>query len=54
MSYGINTNSSNSNYELKSLFNKDSLKKYEAGIKTSLQTFNRRVELKKEKQKILI
>ena len=51
MSYGINTNSSNSNYELKSLFNKDSLKKYEAGIKTSLQTFNRRVELKKEKQK---
>ena len=51
MSYGINTNSSNNNYELKSLFNKDSLKKYEAGIKTSLQTFNRRVELKKEKQK---
>ena len=51
MSSGININNLNEKYELRSLYNKDSLKIYEAGIKKSLQIYDRRIKLKKEKQK---
>ena len=50
MSSGFNMNNLNENYELKSLYNRDTLKKYEAGIKKSLETYDRRIKLKKEKQ----
>ena len=53
MSSGINSNNADKNYELKALLNKDSLEKYEAGVKKSLETYDRRVKLKKEKQKEL-
>ena len=51
MSSGINTNNLNDTYELKSLYSKDTLKKYEKGIKTSLETYDRRVKLRQEKQR---
>ena len=51
MSSGININNLSEIYELKSLYNKDTLKKYEAGIKKSLETYDRRVKLRQEKQK---
>ena len=51
MSSGINLNNLSEIYELKSLYNKDTLKKYEAGIKKSLETYDRRVKLRQEKQK---
>ena len=51
MSSGVNTNNSNKSYELKSLFNSESLRRYEAGLQNSLATFTRRVKLRKEKQK---
>ena len=53
MSSGININNLSENYELKSLYNRDTLKKYEAGIKKSLETYSRRIKLKHEKQKEL-
>ena len=53
MSLGMNTNTINEKLELKSLYNKDSLNKYEAGMKKSLETFERRIKLKQEKQKEL-
>ena len=53
MSSGINSNNGGENYELKDLLNKDSLEKNETGIKKSLETYDRRVKLKKEKQKEL-
>ena len=53
MSSGINSNNGGGKYELKALLNKDSLEKYEAGVKKSLETYDRRVKLKKEKQKEL-
>ena len=53
MSSGINTNTINEKYELKSLYNIDSLNKYEAGMKKSLETYERRIKLKQEKQKEL-
>ena len=53
MSSGINSNFVGGNYELKALLNKDSLEKYEAGIKKSLETYDRRIKLKQEKQKEL-
>ena len=49
MSSSININNINENLELKSLYNKDSLNKYEKGVKKSLETYNRRINLKKEK-----
>ena len=53
MSSGINSNGVGENYELKPLLNKDSLEKYEAGVKKSLETYDRRIKLKQEKQKDL-
>ena len=49
MSSSININNINDNLELKSLYNKDSLNKYEKGVQKSLETYNRRINLKKEK-----
>ena len=53
MSLGINTNTSNEKLELKYLYNKDSLNKYEEGMKRSLETYERRIKLKQEKQREL-
>ena len=50
MSSGLNTTNLTENYELKSLYNRDTLKKYEIGVQKSLETYNRRIKLKKEKQ----
>ena len=49
MSSSININNINDNLELKSLYNKESLNKYEKGVQKSLETYNRRINLKKEK-----
>ena len=53
MSSGINSNNISEKLELKALLNKESLKKYEAGVKKSLETYYRRVKIKNEKQKEL-
>ena len=49
MSSSININNINENLELKSLYNKESLSKYEIGMKKSIETYNRRVNLKQQK-----
>ena len=50
MSSGVNISNLNKKYQLTSLYNENSLRIYEAGIKKSLETYDRRRKLKREKQ----